>query len=343
MQILINNPIIINDRYRGRRSPKDQFAPEVAPLKTQKNSIMSSSSIKDQDIWFEHWDHPGSKDFKRIIRCAVEDFEGHEFSNLIFKSILSEIAERGGGGGSSDSDGNIDHEVCFYNTDGNEISDLDVIYSAVQQIFDQVKMERKRQKESKLEYIVNMEKTGGQPSPTSSNKKKNRRSSFFGGGKKGLSIVKNPQKFFTCTYAEDIDAPIEMVKEAVFDLKKCQDWDPDIMKVELFQQETTGVGCSRRCYYYDDSYVDETIIKETDNVSILVFDSGSRRRSIMRSIGSESTIEKISEFRTRLISRIYYKPKALPLTYCLASTVLKQKMRLLVVKHAQGKEADSSR
>ena len=52
--------------------------------------------MKDTDVWFESKSHPGTKDFRRVIRYAVEDFDkDDEFTKTIYKSIIKKYLSDG--------------------------------------------------------------------------------------------------------------------------------------------------------------------------------------------------------------------------------------------------------
>lgn len=148
------------------------------------------------------------------------------------------------------------------------------------------------------------------------------------------SVTREKEKLFWCTCVVDVDSPFEMVKEQVFDLKLCENWNPAVEHVELYQMQHTGIGNRRKCVFYDGSSVDETIVRETNTVSTISLDNGA---SIMQTIGPELTIEKINDKKTRVISKIYYRPKGMPLTYGIACTIMKKQIGVVSVKHAQGK------
>jgi hypothetical protein len=50
--------------------------------------------LDDSDIWFECKDHPGTNEFRRVIRFVAEDFQGVDYSRTIYKAIRKELRGR---------------------------------------------------------------------------------------------------------------------------------------------------------------------------------------------------------------------------------------------------------
>jgi hypothetical protein len=50
--------------------------------------------LDDSNIWFECKDHPGTNEFRRVIRFVAEDFHGIDYSRAIYKAIRKELRGR---------------------------------------------------------------------------------------------------------------------------------------------------------------------------------------------------------------------------------------------------------
>ena len=103
-------------------------------------------------------------------------------------------------------------------------------------------------------------------------------------------------KLFYATSVVEIDAPLEKVKLNIFDMKLCENWNPTVERVDLYQEAHGGVGNSRKCNFYGGGFVDEEITKETDDTSGIAVTTG--KPFPMAQVGPEFKVEKIDDKKT---------------------------------------------
>jgi hypothetical protein len=261
------------------------------------------SGCGEEDIWFEHTSHEGTRRFRRHVRLALEDFQGHDFSSVIFKSILRELKENRFFWGEG--------EIAF------EIRSDDVLYSHFEEAYQE-------EQERRIASRANKEKSGGEkkdeavvmPTPVID---------------APVPEKKKSRKYFHCSCVVDVQSPIEDVKDVVFDLRDCEKWNPTVESVE---EASNGLENSRMCNLYHGGFVDEHIEEETD--STIRFQVTTNTPSMLAIVGSEFRIEKMDEYTTRVTSTVVYRPKFMPLTHCFATGKLSITLGASAWKNAQG-------
>jgi hypothetical protein len=269
------------------------------------------SGCGEEDIWFERTGHEGTQRFRRHVRLALEDFQGHDFSSIIFKSILREVKER-----------------RFFWGEGEialEISSDDVLYFHFEEAYQEEQERRiasQRDKEKSLQ-LNKVEVKGAEkedeavvmPTPVTD----------------APLPEKKTRKYFYCSCVVDVQSPIEDVKDVVFDLRDCEKWNPTVASVE---EASNGLENSRMCNLYHGGFVDEQIVEETD--STIRFQVTTNKPSMLAIVGSEFRIEKMDEYTTRVTSTVVYRPKFMPLTHCFATGKLSSTLGASAWKNAEG-------
>lgn len=101
-------------------------------------------------------------------------------------------------------------------------------------------------------------------------------------------------------------------------------WHPDVASAELLSPEATGIGATRRCFFYDGTSVREEVVE---------LDEGARLRMRlsefempMNRMEAEFTLAPSSDDRTQVIFTVFYEMKMGLLGRMMGATVVRRRL-----------------
>lgn len=279
----------------------------------------------EEDIWFERTSHAGTQEFRRHVRLALEDFQGRDFSSIIFKSIVRELKGK-----------------KFFWGEGEialEIKSDDVLYSHFEEAY-QEEQERRSHCQEEKELIATPTKKAERTDesnkepllpPTPMTVTSVAADEDYEMTNKNHKEKKKLKKYFRCVCVVDVQSPIDDVKDVVFDLRDCEKWNPAVESVE---EASNGALNGRKLSFYGGGYIDEEVVTETD--STIQFQVTTNKPSNLTAAGSEFRIEKMDEYTTRVTSTVLYRPKYILFAKCFSFSTMNDAFGAAAWQNAQG-------
>eukprot|EP00980_Cylindrotheca_fusiformis_P012272 scaffold2999_cov113-Cylindrotheca_fusiformis.AAC.7 len=280
-------------------------------FRKRSGKSLVDADFGEEDIWFEKTSHEGTLEFRKHVRLALDDFQGRDFSMIIFKSIFRELKGR-----------------RFFWGEGEkplEIQSDDVLYTHFEEAYQEERercMSGGEEKDKSIDVTLN----------ESREDEDYRNSSLLEASDEGVEEPKKKsKKYYRCICKVDVDAPLEEVKEAVFDLIDCEKWNPEVESVE---EASNGDLNSRKCNFYSGGFVDEQVVEETD--SMIQFQVTTNRPSKFKALGTEFRIQQLDDYTTQVTSIVLYRPKFTPFAMCASTGKMTEDMGASAWRNAQG-------